>query len=133
MTMFCPVVSPQTAPLMDAPGCRLETGVTTSSTEKKTKSKATLLREQKPSAKDLVPETFYFKHLVKDRTTICMNVCVIHIYAMLFLELLTIQSAEENNFVIKYSPAVWKNNVNVWLGMYYDTNSKCHVTRPGDC
>uniref|UniRef100_A0A8C9ZT28 CD302 molecule n=1 Tax=Sander lucioperca TaxID=283035 RepID=A0A8C9ZT28_SANLU len=38
-------------------------------------------------------------------------------------ELLTIQSAEENDFVIKYSPAVWKNNVNVWLGMYYDTNS----------
>ncbi|KAF1382498.1 hypothetical protein PFLUV_G00144410 [Perca fluviatilis] len=39
-------------------------------------------------------------------------------------ELLTIQSAEENDFVIKYSPAVWKNNVNVWLGMYYDTNSE---------
>ncbi|XP_029315653.1 CD302 antigen [Cottoperca gobio] len=38
-------------------------------------------------------------------------------------ELLTIQSAEENDFVIKYSPEVWKNNVNVWLGMYYDTNS----------
>ncbi|XP_074515509.1 CD302 antigen [Sebastes fasciatus] len=37
-------------------------------------------------------------------------------------ELLTIQSAEENDFVIKYSPEVWKNNVNVWLGMYYDTN-----------
>ncbi|XP_078117931.1 CD302 antigen isoform X2 [Sander vitreus] len=38
-------------------------------------------------------------------------------------ELLTIQSAEENDFVIKYSPAVWKTNVNVWLGMYYDTNN----------
>ncbi|XP_040057710.1 CD302 antigen [Gasterosteus aculeatus] len=38
-------------------------------------------------------------------------------------ELLSIQSAEENDFVVKYSPEVWKNNVNVWLGMYYDTNS----------
>ncbi|KAM3607015.1 uncharacterized protein V6R79_000698 [Siganus canaliculatus] len=38
-------------------------------------------------------------------------------------ELLTIQSAEENDFVIKYSPEVWKGIVNVWLGMYYDTNS----------
>uniref|UniRef100_A0A3Q3VZS0 C-type lectin domain-containing protein n=1 Tax=Mola mola TaxID=94237 RepID=A0A3Q3VZS0_MOLML len=38
-------------------------------------------------------------------------------------ELLTVQSAEENDFVIKYSPEVWKGNVNVWLGMYYDTNS----------
>uniref|UniRef100_A0A3Q3K0F5 C-type lectin domain-containing protein n=1 Tax=Monopterus albus TaxID=43700 RepID=A0A3Q3K0F5_MONAL len=40
------------------------------------------------------------------------------------LELLTIQSAEENDFVVKYSPAVWKGQVNVWLGMYYDTDSK---------
>ncbi|KAF7668821.1 hypothetical protein LDENG_00285780 [Lucifuga dentata] len=39
-------------------------------------------------------------------------------------ELLSIQSAEENDFVIKYSPAVWKGNVNVWLGMYYDINSE---------
>ncbi|GLD52071.1 CD302 antigen [Lates japonicus] len=39
-------------------------------------------------------------------------------------ELLSIQSAEENDFVIKYSPEVWKGNVNVWLGMYYDTNSE---------
>ncbi|KAM8856371.1 CD302 antigen [Spinachia spinachia] len=38
-------------------------------------------------------------------------------------ELLSIQSAEENDFVVKYSPEVWKNNVNIWLGMYYDTNS----------
>ncbi|XP_076602926.1 CD302 antigen [Chaetodon auriga] len=38
-------------------------------------------------------------------------------------ELLTVQSAEENDFVIKYSPAVWKGIVNVWLGMYYDTNN----------
>lgn len=45
-----------------------------------------------------------------------------------FPELLTIQSAEENDFVIKYSPAVWKNEINIWLGMYYDTNSKYHVT-----
>ncbi|XP_076026146.1 CD302 antigen [Genypterus blacodes] len=39
-------------------------------------------------------------------------------------ELLTVQSAAENDFVIEYSPAVWKGNVNVWLGMYYDTNSE---------
>ncbi|XP_037344939.1 CD302 antigen isoform X2 [Pungitius pungitius] len=38
-------------------------------------------------------------------------------------ELLSIQSAEENDFVVKYSPEVWKNNVNIWLGMYFDTNS----------
>ncbi|CAN9497804.1 unnamed protein product [Ophioblennius macclurei] len=37
-------------------------------------------------------------------------------------ELLTVQSAEENDFVIQYCPNVWKGNVNVWLGMYYDTN-----------
>ncbi|XP_077583905.1 CD302 antigen isoform X2 [Stigmatopora nigra] len=39
-------------------------------------------------------------------------------------ELLSIQSAEENDFVLKYSPEVWKGEVNVWLGMYYDTNSE---------
>ncbi|XP_054643019.1 CD302 antigen isoform X2 [Dunckerocampus dactyliophorus] len=39
-------------------------------------------------------------------------------------ELLTIQSVEENDFVVKYSPEVWKGQVNVWLGMYYDTNSE---------
>ncbi|XP_033842576.1 CD302 antigen [Periophthalmus magnuspinnatus] len=39
-------------------------------------------------------------------------------------ELLTIQSAEENDFVMKYSPQVWKGNVNVWLGMFFDTNSE---------
>lgn len=47
----------------------------------------------------------------------------------LLLELLTIQSGEENDFVMKYSPEVWKGNVNVWLGMYYDTDSKYQVTR----
>ncbi|XP_028993232.1 CD302 antigen [Betta splendens] len=39
-------------------------------------------------------------------------------------ELLTIKSTEENDFVIEYSPEVWKGNVNVWLGMYFDTNTK---------
>lgn len=47
---------------------------------------------------------------------------------LLFPGLLTILSAEENDFVIKYSPQVWKGNVNVWLGMYYDTDSKYHMT-----
>ncbi|KAM6985833.1 CD302 antigen isoform 2-T2 [Aplochiton taeniatus] len=39
-------------------------------------------------------------------------------------ELVTIESAEENNFVITYSPEVWKGNIHVWLGMYYDTDSE---------
>ncbi|CAL8268606.1 unnamed protein product [Lota lota] len=38
-------------------------------------------------------------------------------------ELVTIQSKEENDFILNYSPEVWKGNTNVWLGMYYDTNS----------
>ncbi|XP_041927390.1 lymphocyte antigen 75 isoform X2 [Alosa sapidissima] len=38
--------------------------------------------------------------------------------------LLQISSAEENEFVIKYSPNVWKDNLNVWLGMSYDSNVK---------
>lgn len=50
------------------------------------------------------------------------------LHSFFFLELLSIQSAEENDFVIKYSPEVWRNTVNVWLGMYYDTSSKYHVT-----
>lgn len=50
---------------------------------------------------------------------------------MMFLppELLTVQSAEENEFVMSYSPEVWKGNVNVWLGMYYDSSSKSHVSK----
>lgn len=47
--------------------------------------------------------------------------------ALLFPELLSVQSAEENDFVINYSHEVWRGSVNVWLGMYYDTNSKYHV------
>ncbi|XP_046902017.1 CD302 antigen [Hypomesus transpacificus] len=37
-------------------------------------------------------------------------------------ELVTIQSAEENDFVISYSKKVWKETTNMWLGMYYDTD-----------
>lgn len=124
---------PQTALQTDAPGCRLKTNVTTSSMEKKTRSKATLLREQKPSARDLVLETFLFSNILSKTNILysqCVCVCVSllsHI-AVLFLELLAIQSGEENDFVIKYSPEVWKGIVNVWLGMYYDTNSKYRVT-----
>lgn len=44
-----------------------------------------------------------------------------HLY---FVELVTIQSAEENDFVISYSKKVWKETTNMWLGMYYDTDSK---------
>ncbi|KAL2081457.1 hypothetical protein ACEWY4_023310 [Coilia grayii] len=35
--------------------------------------------------------------------------------------LVQISSAEENEFIVKYSPSVWKGNLNVWLGMSYDT------------
>lgn len=54
---------------------------------------------------------------------------IVVVRVLLLPELLSIQSAEENDFVVKYSPEVWKGNVNVWLGMYYDTNSKYNVTR----
>ncbi|KAK2849952.1 hypothetical protein Q7C36_008735 [Tachysurus vachellii] len=36
--------------------------------------------------------------------------------------LLTVPSSSVNDFVVQYSPEVWKNNVNVWLGLYYDTD-----------
>ncbi|CAB1346680.1 unnamed protein product, partial [Coregonus sp. 'balchen'] len=39
-------------------------------------------------------------------------------------ELLSVQSAEENNFIINYSPQVWKGNIHVWLGMYYDSDDE---------
>ncbi|XP_029937247.1 CD302 antigen [Myripristis murdjan] len=39
-------------------------------------------------------------------------------------ELVTIQSAEENDFIINYSPHVWKGKINVWLGMFFDTDSE---------
>lgn len=130
---MCGMIFPQTAQQTDASGCLLEANVTTLSTEKKTKSKATHLRGPKLSAEDLVSEPvnfqFLFIHLflfISD--CILYSVCDFCICAAFFLELLTIQSAEENDFVIKYSPEVWKGFVNVWLGMYYDTNSKYHVT-----
>ncbi|XP_069558584.1 CD302 antigen isoform X1 [Brachyistius frenatus] len=65
---------------------------------------------------------YYFVHGEEDRNTtytferaktLCQH-----------FELLTIQSAEENDFVLHYSPEVWKEDVNVWLGMYYDSNSE---------
>uniref|UniRef100_A0A672NUV6 CD302 molecule n=1 Tax=Sinocyclocheilus grahami TaxID=75366 RepID=A0A672NUV6_SINGR len=37
-------------------------------------------------------------------------------------DLLTVKSAEENNFIIKYSPFVWKGKMSIWLGMYYDSD-----------
>ncbi|XP_064800943.1 CD302 antigen-like [Oncorhynchus masou masou] len=39
-------------------------------------------------------------------------------------ELVSVQSAEENDFIIKYSPQVWKGNIHVWLGMYYDSDNE---------
>ncbi|XP_056098682.1 CD302 antigen [Rhinichthys klamathensis goyatoka] len=37
-------------------------------------------------------------------------------------DLLTVKSAEENDFIVNYSPFVWKGKMNVWLGMYYDSD-----------
>lgn len=52
--------------------------------------------------------------------------CVITVIIFYFLELLTIQSEEENAFVLDYSQQVWKGSVEVivWLGMYYDSDSE---------
>lgn len=80
------------------------------------------MRERKASAKDLVKQIFigyqYFQ--LRRRCHFC--------HAFFFPELLSIQSAQENDFAIKYSPEVWKGTVNVWLGMYFDTDSEYHVT-----
>nr|XP_015214388.1 PREDICTED: CD302 antigen-like isoform X1 [Lepisosteus oculatus] len=37
--------------------------------------------------------------------------------------LLSINTIEENNFIVKYSSFVWKDQINVWLGMFYDSDS----------
>lgn len=109
---------------MDAPGCHSETAVTTLSTEKRIKSKSTPLKKQKLSAKDLVHETIHV--FSSNLSTDCVLLYCITVLCF-FTELLTIQSAEENDFVINYSPEVWKEVVNVWLGMYYDTNGRYFV------
>ncbi|KAL7865559.1 hypothetical protein SRHO_G00108060 [Serrasalmus rhombeus] len=36
--------------------------------------------------------------------------------------LLTVLSAEENDFIVDYSLKVWKGNIDVWLGMYFDSD-----------
>ncbi|XP_073702153.1 CD302 antigen [Garra rufa] len=37
-------------------------------------------------------------------------------------DLLTVKSALENEFIVKYGPSVWKDKMSVWLGMYYDSD-----------
>lgn len=37
-------------------------------------------------------------------------------------DLLTVKSAEESDFIVKYSPSVWKGKMSIWLGMYYDSD-----------
>ncbi|KAI2660911.1 CD302 antigen [Labeo rohita] len=37
-------------------------------------------------------------------------------------DLLTVKSAKENDFIITYSPSVWKDKMRVWLGMSYDSD-----------
>ncbi|KAI5621074.1 CD302 antigen-like [Silurus asotus] len=36
--------------------------------------------------------------------------------------LLTVRNAEVNDFIVQYNPNVWKDNVNIWLGLYYDSD-----------
>ncbi|KAM9486712.1 CD302 antigen [Clarias gariepinus] len=36
--------------------------------------------------------------------------------------LLTVRSAEVNNFIVEYSPKVWNVSVKIWLGLYYDSD-----------
>ncbi|XP_017326000.1 CD302 antigen [Ictalurus punctatus] len=36
--------------------------------------------------------------------------------------LLTVRSAAVNDFIVQYSPKVWKGTVNIWLGLYYDSD-----------
>ncbi|MCI4378561.1 hypothetical protein PGIGA_G00217250 [Pangasianodon gigas] len=36
--------------------------------------------------------------------------------------LLTVRNAAVNDFIVQYSPKVWKDNVNIWLGLYYDSD-----------
>lgn len=43
---------------------------------------------------------------------------------LLFLDLLTVKSAQENDYIVNYSPNVWKGNVNIWLGLNYDSDGK---------
>ncbi|XP_063070116.1 CD302 antigen isoform X2 [Engraulis encrasicolus] len=37
-------------------------------------------------------------------------------------DLLQINDAEENQYIVDFGPNVWKSNINIWLGMYYDTD-----------
>ncbi|KAL1267388.1 hypothetical protein QQF64_032751 [Cirrhinus molitorella] len=39
-------------------------------------------------------------------------------------DLLTVKSAQENDFIIEYSHSVWKGKMNVWLGLYYDSDEE---------
>lgn len=87
--------------------------------------KATLFKMQKRCAEDMV---IAFLHFAK-----YLNLCTVFIYCMVqfnlpisILELLTVKSVEENDFIVKYSPSVWKHKMNVWLGMFYDSDGKFH-------
>lgn len=127
MTKVRSLSFPQIVPQTLVPGCLSRADVTTLSTERRTTSKATPSTEPELCAGDLVlvkrytfifvsvPVCSFSLHLPPDRP---------HVLGLQLSELLSIQSAEENDFVLKYSPQVWKGTVNVWLGMYYDTNSK---------
>ncbi len=57
-----------------------------------------------------------------------LNLCIIFMHSLTFpitfLDLLTVKSAEENDFIVTYSPSVWKAKMSVWLGMFYDSDGK---------
>ncbi|XP_076859027.1 CD302 antigen [Brachyhypopomus gauderio] len=36
--------------------------------------------------------------------------------------LLSVPSVQVNDFIVDYSLKVWKGNINIWLGMYYNTD-----------
>lgn len=117
----------QTAQQMDAPGYPVETNVCTLSMEKKTASRATPMRVHWVSAMALV-HLMLWNVLSKDQsfTSLCLCLCC---FFWFILGLLTIQSAEENDFVINYSREVWNGTVIMWLGMYFDTDSKDHMSQ----
>lgn len=119
---------PQTVLQMDEHGSHSRTNVTTLSTEHRIKSKATRLSGREASAWGLVTQ------ITKLNLGSCFQLCTrpgpaFFFFIIFFTELLSVQSAEENDFVLNYSPMVWKGVMNVWLGMNFDTDSKYkHVT-----
>lgn len=47
--------------------------------------------------------------------------------SLLSTELLQPTTLEEGQYIVDYAPNVWTSNINVWLGMYYNTDGKLHL------